>query len=147
MVPQSQVVWMLGALRYTWDLRYEARDKGEWASPYVSPWFFSNSHRTYLTRLFQPLILQLIPPLMHAHILSLLTPPYWTVSYMILPCTGACLIPRRSYCGAIIYDVILSSLHCLSWSDSTRWPKEGWGFPPWNFDCLRRKFPTDPIWE
>ena len=43
MLSRIRVVWPLGDLIYTWNLRYEAREKGYWASLYVSPCNFSNT--------------------------------------------------------------------------------------------------------
>ena len=39
----AHLVWTLGGLSYTWNLRSEARDKGEWVSSYVAPCDFSNA--------------------------------------------------------------------------------------------------------
>ena len=43
MVSRARVVWPLGGLSYTWNIKYTDMYKGGWASPYVAPCGFYNN--------------------------------------------------------------------------------------------------------
>ena len=94
----------------------------------------------HMVRLFQPLLMRLIPPLMHANSWSIFYHPTWTVPPSIVPAMSPPWAdtrpsPKSTGCGVIRDKFIFSSYHSLSWSNWMRCPWQLWVCVPCPFYC------------